>query len=241
MDSTTSNKENEEPSSNTKRTVKAVIFDLDGVIVDTARFHFKAWQRLAESLGIPFGREDNEQLKGVSRAESLERILAMGDKQLEAEEKKRLMDRKNDWYRESVGRMDADDILDGVMAFLDRLKEMEIPMAIGSSSKNTPLILDRIGLADFFDAVVDGNSISRGKPDPEVFLKGARALNVAPAHCLVFEDAAAGIEAARNAGMFCVGVGEESVLGAADLVIESMEEITPESLFETLEIMNHKA
>jgi len=241
MASTTSDQHTETTSAKSKRSIKAVIFDLDGVIVDTARFHFRAWQRLAESLGIPFTPKDNEQLKGVSRAESLERILAMGDQQLEPEEKQRLMDRKNDWYRASIGQMDADDILAGVMDFLEALKAMEIPMAIGSSSKNTPLILERIGLQDYFNAVVDGNSISKGKPDPEVFLKGADALGIDPQCCLVFEDAAAGIEAARNAGMFCVGVGEEAVLGAADLVIASMDEVNPESLFETLELMNPQA
>lgn len=203
---------------------EACIFDLDGVIVDTARFHFKSWKRLADSLDIAFTREDNERLKGVSRSDSLDIILSLDDKSISDEKKQELMDRKNEWYREYISQMTPNDILEGVTEFLVFLKRNNVKMAIGSSSRNTPLILDRIDLGDYFEAVIDGNKISNSKPHPEVFLKGAKALDVKPKHCVVFEDATAGIEAAHAAGMKCIGVGSRKILSDADEVIASFKD-----------------
>lgn len=199
------------------------IFDLDGVITDTARFHFLAWQRLAQSLGIAFTEHDNEQLKGVSRKESLERILAMGNKQLSPAEFEQAMARKNAWYVEYIATMTPADILPGVVEFLQQLRSQGIKIALGSASKNAPMILDRLGLTTMFDAVIDGNHTSRSKPDPEVFLLGAQALGIAPATCLVFEDALAGVEAAINGGFTAIGVGDPQVLTQADAVIAGFE------------------
>jgi len=203
---------------------EACIFDLDGVIVDTARFHFKSWKRLADSLEIPFTRDDNERLKGVSRSDSLDIILSLGDNSISDEKKQELMDRKNEWYREYISHMTPNDILEGVTEFLVFLKRNNVKMAIGSSSRNTPLILDRIDLGDYFEAVIDGNKISKSKPHPEVFLNGAEAMELKPEQCVVFEDATAGVEAAHAGGMKCIGVGSPEILSDADVVISSFKD-----------------
>ncbi|MGB9614462.1 MAG: beta-phosphoglucomutase [Fervidobacterium sp.] len=205
-------------------TVKACIFDLDGVIVDTAKYHYLAWKRLANELGFEFKPEDNERLKGVSRMQSLEILLSVGNIKIEDEkEKERLAEKKNNWYIEYIDNMTQEEILPGVMDFLNLLKQNGIKIAIGSASKNTLRILDRIALANFFDVVIDGNKISKAKPDPEVFLKAAEELNVPPYECCVFEDAVAGIQAAKKAGMKVIGVGDQSILKDADKVIQTFK------------------
>lgn len=202
------------------RKIKAIIFDLDGVIVDTAIFHYLAWKRLANEYGFDFTKEQNERLKGISRLESLDILLSIGGFNVSsAEEKDRLASKKNKWYRENILKMTPDDILPGVKKFLLDLKKSNYKIAIGSSSKNACTILEKIGLEGFFDSVIDGLKITKSKPDPEVFLKAANELNIDSENCLVFEDAKAGIEAAKKAGMFAIGIGKYENLSNADLVI----------------------
>lgn len=203
--------------------VKAIIFDLDGVIVDTARFHYQAWKRLAQELGFYFSLEQNERLKGVSRMESLELLYEFGGLELPSEEKQiELATKKNDWYRENILKMTPREILPGVEKFLDELKKANYKLAIGSSSKNAGTILERIGYDNFFDAVVDGTKITNSKPDPEVFLKAAEELGINPNNCVVVEDAHAGIEAAHKANMKTIGIGNKQVLFNADIVIPDL-------------------
>ncbi len=202
--------------------IKGIIFDLDGVLVDTAKYHFLAWQRLAKELKITFTEEDNERLKGVSRMRSLEIILEIGQVSLEESQKFTLADRKNEWYKEYVEQMDASEVLEGVLEFLAYAQSQGLKLALGSASKNAPFILKQTELSSFFDAVIDGNSVQKAKPDPEVFLKGAKALGLSPSECLVFEDALAGIEAAKAGGMKVVGVGSPALLKGADFYIRSM-------------------
>jgi len=199
--------------------IKAIIFDLDGVIVDTAKYHYIAWKAIASELGFDFTLEHNERLKGVSRMTSLDILLEVGGITLSIDEKLKLAERKNEHYRSYITQMTSDEILPGMSEFLRSVKALGLKAGIGSASKNTPTILKQIGLDSFFDTVIDGNKISKAKPDPEVFLTGAKELGVAPSECIVFEDAASGVEAALNGGMYCVGVGEKMVLGRAHLVI----------------------
>ena len=206
--------------------IKACLFDLDGVVVDTAKYHFIAWRELAQELGFDFTEADNERLKGVSRVRSLEILLEIGGIELDDEKKEQLAAKKNENYVGYIRQMKPDEILPGVEDFLSELRKNGILIALGSASKNAPLILKQIGLTHLFDAIIDGNSVSKAKPDPEVFLKGAEALNVAPTDCVVFEDAQAGIEAARNAGMHVIGVGHPDNLKNADFVIPGFEEMT---------------
>lgn len=210
--------------------IKAFLFDLDGVIVDTAIYHYQAWKRMANELGFDISEEFNERLKGVSRMDSLDLILEHGNLTLPDDEKQRLATQKNDWYLELVGRMTSDDILPGVANFFSQVRKAGLLTALGSVSKNAPLILERIGMADAFDAIIDGNKISKGKPDPEVFTKGAAELGVSPSECVVFEDAVAGVEAGKRGGMFVVGLGSPDVLTQADLVAPSLEELTVEDV-----------
>lgn len=212
-------------------TIKTCIFDLDGVLVDTAKYHFLAWKALAEELKIPFTQGDNERLKGVSRKRSLEIILELGNRSgISEEEKISLADKKNNLYVQYIETLDHSEILDGVEPFLEELRGAGIGIALGSASKNAPRILDRLGLSGYFDALIDGNSVSKAKPDPEVFLKGAEALESIPRECVVFEDAKAGVEAALAGGMFCVGIGEKEQLGQAHLVIKGLHEMNLERL-----------
>jgi len=210
--------------------IKACLFDLDGVVVDTAKYHFIAWRELAQELGFDFTEADNERLKGVSRVRSLKILLEIGGIELDDKRKEQLAAQKNENYVGYIQRMNPDEILPGVEDFLKKLKENGIRIALGSASKNAPLILKQIGLTHMFDAIIDGNSVSKAKPDPEVFLKGAEALNVEPGDCVVFEDAQAGIEAARNAGMHVIGIGHPDNLKNADFVIPGFEEMTIEKL-----------
>lgn len=205
--------------------IRGFLFDLDGVLVDTAQYHFLAWQRMAAELGIHFGEAENEQLKGVSRAESLNRILAWGRKTLSDAEKQHWMTLKNDWYLELVRGMPADDYLPGAHEFLRASRAAGIKVALGSASKNAPLILERLGWIPLFDALVDGNVVTASKPDPEVFLEGARRLGLKPEECAVFEDSEAGVEAARRGGMKVVGIGHGL---DADLLVSGLDQLTPE-------------
>ncbi|MDQ3291366.1 MAG: beta-phosphoglucomutase [Bacteroidota bacterium] len=210
--------------------MKACIFDLDGVLVDTAVYHYQAWKRLANDLGFDFSEHQNEQLKGVSRMRSLELILGWGGVTKTLAEQTELATRKNQWYVEMINRMQPTEILPGAKEFLQATKAAGLKTALGSASKNSATILERVGLLPFFDAIVDGNHVTASKPDPEVFLKGAEALNTDPAECAVFEDAIAGIQAAKAGGMKVVGIGSPEVLAGADLVIPGLHQMTIEKL-----------
>jgi beta-phosphoglucomutase len=211
--------------------IEACIFDLDGVIVDTAKYHFLAWKRLADNLKIPFSEIDNERLKGVSRMDSLEIILEIGGRAPDKKKKEEYADLKNRWYVEYVKKMTPEEILPGSLEFINELKKENIKIAIGSASRNTPLILNQVNLTEVFDAVVDGNIVHKTKPDPAVFLTAAKMLKVKPGKCVVFEDAAAGIQAAIKAGMLCVGIGNEEVLTRAHLVVKGLFEMSLDKLF----------
>lgn len=204
---------------------KGVIFDLDGVIVDTAKFHYQAWRELANGLGFDITEDQNELLKGVSRVRSLEKILKWGDVKLTEDQFMEQMAIKNDNYLSYVSKMTAKDILPGVSEIIDYLKENNIPIALGSASKNARSILEKTGLYQKFSAVVDGNDVDKAKPDPEVFLIAASILKVAPGECIVFEDSQAGIEAANIADMVSIGIGDKDILDEADYVFNDLTEI----------------
>jgi len=211
-------------------TIKACIFDLDGVIVDTAVYHYRAWKRLANELGFDFTEEDNEKLKGVSRTRSLELILQWGGIIKTAAEQEELATRKNTWYVEMISKMTPDEILPGAKEFLEACIDAGIKTALGSASKNSGMILERTGIAHLFNAVIDGNKVSKPKPDPEVFLRGAEEVNEQPENCVVFEDAIAGVEAAIAGGMKVVGIGSPQVLGEANLVVSGLNEMSLDKL-----------
>lgn len=201
------------------------IFDLDGVLVDTAKYHYLAWKQLADRLNIPFTKEDNEQLKGVSRVKSLEILLSLGSKNYTENERKQFMDQKNETYVRYISHMDESEILPGVVELLNQLKRKKIKIALGSASKNSELILKNTKLQDYFDVIVNGNDVSKAKPDPEVFLLGAKKIGIPANQCMVFEDAKAGIEAAKQAGMLAIGVGTQENLPNADILVKNLEEI----------------
>lgn len=212
---------------------KAFIFDLDGVIVDTAKFHFIAWQRLAAGLGINFTEHENEQLKGVSRVDSLKKILEWGNKALEPAAFQRQMDKKNEEYLQLIETLDTSDILPGVYDFLKVLKTMGQPIALGSASKNARPILEKLQIIDLFDVIVDGTNVTKAKPDPEVFLNACEQLAM-PAHLsIVFEDSVAGVQAANNAGMLAIGLGDKNTLHEAAVVFESFNDM-PQDYINTL-------
>lgn len=206
--------------------LKGCIFDLDGVIVDTARFHFLAWKRLAKGLGFDFTEEHNEALKGVSRMASLEILLKVGGITRTTEEKELLAAVKNEWYVEYISAMTDGDVLPGSIELLNSLRSRGILTAIGSASRNAMTILERTKISSLFDVVIDGNKVTRAKPDPEVFLKGAEEMRLNPENCIVIEDAQSGIEAAIAAGMKCVGVGDREILRKANIVVPAIRDIT---------------
>ncbi len=210
------------------------IFDLDGVIVDTAKYHYLAWKNLADELGIPFTEEDNENFKGVSRRRCLEILLEMGNIQVPDEQFEAWLAEKNDDYLGYIAQMDESEILPDVVKVLDYLRAKNIPMALGSASKNARPILEKVKLITYFDTVVDGNAVTKAKPDPEVFVIAANTLGIAPEHCVVFEDALAGIEAANIAGMKSVGIGNPEVLVEADFNFRDFTEIDLEFLDQLL-------
>lgn len=205
---------------------KAFIFDLDGVIVDTAKYHYRAWKSLADELGIPFTEEDNENFKGVSRRRCLEILLQMGNIVMSETEFESCLEKKNDEYLSYISKMTQDEILPDVPRVLEFLKERNIPMALGSASKNAMPILESVGLTSYFLTVVDGTKVTKAKPDPEVFERAAAIIGCDGEDCIVVEDAKAGIEAAQNAGMRTIGIGEQKVLGAADYVFSDFTEIS---------------
>lgn len=205
--------------------MRGFIFDLDGVIVDTAKYHYLAWKNLADRLGIPFTEEDNEHFKGVSRVRCLEILLDMGNVSVSDQQFEAWLVEKNEDYLEYISKMDSREILPGVKGILERLKNQNFPLALGSASKNAKPILEKVGLISFFDAVVDGNDAVRAKPDPQVFLMAAERIGVPPVECVVFEDAQAGIQAANSAGMLSIGIGDSEVLSEAYKVFKNFTEI----------------
>ncbi len=216
--------------------IKAFIFDLDGVIVDTAKYHYLAWCELAERLGFKFSEADNEKLKGISRQESLNILLNIGQLSFDEEYKKVLADRKNERYLSYVKEMSPTEILPGVLEFLKEAKSKGIKIALGSASKNAMIILERLNLTNLFDAIIDGTKVSNAKPDPEVFLNAAKSIGVNPEQCVVFEDADAGVCAAKNAGMYCVGIGARYILGKANVVIPGFSNTSINQIFEQLKL-----
>ncbi|HOI85872.1 MAG TPA: beta-phosphoglucomutase [Acholeplasmataceae bacterium] len=205
--------------------IEAVIFDLDGVIVSTDALHYQAWKTIAHQEGIEFNQEINHRLRGVSRMESLEIILEKASKRYTDHEKLTLATLKNNLYVELLTHLSDKDILPGVMDVLDELKKKNIKIAIGSSSKNTPMILKQIGLSHTFDAVADGNDVSRSKPFPDVFLKASEKLKIASYHCVVVEDAEAGIEAAKRAGMIACALSDARKSSRADYRFTDIREL----------------
>lgn len=214
-------------------TKKAFIFDLDGVIVDTAKYHFLAWQKISDSLGIEFTPEHNEHLKGVSRIRSLDIILDLGKINATQQDKDQWLRQKNEDYLAYIDAMDESEILSGVLNILQFLKEKEQPIALGSASKNARPILEKVKLIQFFDTIVDGNDVTNAKPDPEVFLQCARKLNITPENAIVFEDSVAGIQAANVANMISVGIGDAKILHEAQYCFPDFVHIDS-SFLETL-------
>ncbi|MBL7841000.1 MAG: beta-phosphoglucomutase [Cyclobacteriaceae bacterium] len=203
--------------------IKACIFDLDGVLVDTAHYHFLAWKRLAKEFDYELTEEINEELKGVSRMKSLEIVLQHANVSLENQKKELLADRKNGWFTEYVHNMNPDELFPGVRELFSRLRKDNIKIGLASSSKNAKTIIEILGIQHEFETVVDGTMIVHSKPDPEIFLLAAKRLGIDPADCLVFEDAEAGVEAALAAGMKCVGVGNFTKLKRANRVVDSIQ------------------
>ncbi len=199
-------------------TTKAFIFDLDGVIVDTAKYHYLAWKKIANSLDIDFTHEHNELLKGVSRVRSLDIILDLGKIDASQEQKDQWLFQKNEDYLSYLVDMDSSEILPGVVPVLEFLKEKGQKIALGSASKNARPILEKTGIASFFDAIVDGNDVNNAKPDPEVFLTAARLVNATPENAIVFEDSVAGIQAANIANMISIGIGDAATLQEAKYI-----------------------
>lgn len=215
--------------------MRGFIFDLDGVITDTAKYHFLAWKQIADELQIPFTEEINERLKGVSRERSFEIILETGNRtDMEEEERTRWREKKNRIYIEYIQNMKREEVLPGVREFLKEIKKDGNLAALGSASKNSALILERLELTDAFDVIVDGTMVTKAKPDPEVFLKGAERMGLKPECCIVFEDSVAGIEAAHQGKMRAVGVGKSEMLQKADCVITGFAGCSPEQIIHWL-------
>jgi beta-phosphoglucomutase len=215
--------------------LKACLFDLDGVLVDTAKYHYLAWREIAKELGFVFTEDDNEKLKGVSRMRSLEILLGVGGISLEAESKTLLAEKKNALYLQHVLKMRPGEVLPGAREFLDDCRNHKLGIGLGSASKNATTLLDLLKLTPLFDVIIDGNKVTKAKPDPEVFLTGARELGVPPQNCVVFEDAEAGIEAALAARMFSVGIGDPDILKKANFVTSGLKDLSIEILIATLQ------
>ncbi|GIN72063.1 beta-phosphoglucomutase [Bacillus sp. J14TS2] len=209
------------------------IFDLDGVLVDTAKYHYLAWKELADRLGFSFTLQDNERLKGVSRMASLDILLEVGQmtERFTQAEKESLAEEKNNRYVEFISKLDESELLEGSLALLETLKAKGIKIALGSASKNASMILENVGITSFFDVIVDGNAVSKAKPDPEVFTIGADQLNVPYEQCVVFEDSQAGLEAAKAVGMLALGVGQGQDLPQADVVYSTLKKFPVEVYF----------
>ena len=215
--------------------IKGLLFDLDGVLVDTAKYHYIAWKDIAEELGIDFTEKDNERLKGVSRMDSFNIILEIGDKEMNEEEKLHYTTKKNDVYLSYINKLEKEELFPEVEKFLIDARDKGYKIALGSASKNSSIIIERLGITKYFDAIIDGNSVSKTKPDPEVFIKGAEALGLANEECVVFEDSFSGIEAAHNADMLAIGVGSEENLPEADILIDDFIGVRIADLLKRLE------
>ncbi len=211
---------------------KGFVFDLDGVITDTAKYHYIAWKELAAEIGIEIDLKFNEQLKGISRMDSLERILTLGNKNdaYTEVEKEALATKKNTHYVQLLQSLTPDDLLPGVKTFLDEAKAKNIPCAIASASKNAPFILDKLGVMQDFDTIVDPATLKKGKPDPEIFIQAALALGIEPAEAVGFEDAQAGIDGIKAAGMYAVGVYSGEELHGADVIVEKLTDLNIDKL-----------
>ncbi|MGL4697060.1 beta-phosphoglucomutase [Enterococcus larvae] len=205
--------------------MKGAIFDLDGVLVDTAKYHYLAWKKLANQLGFDFSEADNEQLKGVSRVRSLEILLEIGGIQKDELEQSRLREMKNNWYLEFIKDMTADELLKGAKEYLLQLKQEGVKISLGSASKNAVSILKSLDIYDLFDEIIEGTKVENAKPDPEVFLKAAEGLGLKPKECVVYEDAQAGVLAGKAAGMYVIGIGEKENLPEADKVVDGLYEL----------------
>jgi len=214
---------------------KGFIFDLDGVIVDTAKYHYLAWKKLANELGFEFTQEQNELFKGVSRKRCLEILLAIGKIEATQEQFDTWMIEKNLDYLEFIKNMDESEILPDVPKVLEFLKERNIPIALGSASKNAQPILEKVGLLSYFDSIVDGNNVTKAKPDPEVFLLAAKQLGVDANNCVVFEDAVAGIQAANAAQMTSIGIGDKNVLNEAQFNFTDFTQISTDFIKNLIE------
>lgn len=205
--------------------IRGAIFDLDGVIVDTAKYHFLAWKRLAMELGFDFKEADNEGLKGVSRMKSLDILLEIGGLSYSHDDKILLAEKKNQWYVEYITALDEGELLPGAKEYILRLKNQGIKISLGSASKNALTILNQLNIVELFDTIVDGNMVTNPKPNPEVFLLAAEKLGIPSNQCIVYEDAEAGIIAAKAAGMKTIGIGNREILKSADLVVKGLYQL----------------
>ncbi len=211
--------------------IECAIFDLDGVLVDTAKYHYLAWKELGIELGFDFTEEQNEDFKGVSRMACMDIMCKLAGKQdMDAETRVRLANEKNDKYLELIGQIDGSELLQGVVETLELFKQAGIKIALGSASKNAVVILERTGIKSYFDAIIDGTKVSKAKPDPEVFLLGAETLGISNENCVVFEDAYAGVEAAKAANMKCIGIGSKENLPNADIHMDYVGKVSLELL-----------
>lgn len=221
-----------------RKQVKAFIFDLDGVITDTAEFHYLAWKKLAEEIGIDFDRDDNEKLKGISRMESLERILQLGAKERSFTdvEKTELAGKKNSYYVQLIKQLTPEDRLPGMGELLVEIRESGYKIGLASVSKNALTVIRALRLDHQFDAIIDAATVRKGKPDPEIFLRAAEELGVLPEECIGIEDAEAGVEAIKHAGMFAVGIGSPQVLNKADVVYEHTSHLSLSELLKHYQV-----
>jgi beta-phosphoglucomutase len=215
--------------------LKAALFDLDGVVVDTAKYHYLAWKKLAEELGSDLTIEENNLFKGVGRMQCMDILLSLKGLSMTEEEKLKNADRKNKIYIEYISKMSKDEVLPGFLKLSDEIKKRGWKIALASSSKNTAIVLERLGISNCFDAIVNGNDIVNSKPHPEIFEKAAQKVGINPSECVVFEDAKAGVQAAKAAGMKCVGIGKREELNRADMVIPGFEGISIEDILEVIE------
>jgi beta-phosphoglucomutase len=213
--------------------IQGFIFDLDGVITDTAEYHYRAWKRLADELGIPFTREENEALRGIPRRESL--LLMLKGRSYPEDVLTELMERKNGYYLEFIREISPRDLLPGARELLQEIRAAGLKIVLGSASKNAREVIERLGITDLFDAIADGYSVTRQKPAPDLFLHAARLLDLPPTACVVVEDAAAGVEAALAGGFYVVGIGPQERVGRAHLVIPSLSGIRLQDICRRLE------
>jgi beta-phosphoglucomutase len=212
--------------------IRAFIFDLDGVITDTAEYHYRGWKRIADEEGLPFTREDNEHLRGISRRESM--MLLLKDRTYPEEKIQEMMERKNNYYLEFIKEISPRDLLPGAKELLEEIRAAGLKNALGSASKNAGEVIERLGIRSLFDAISDGYSVERQKPAPDLFLHAARQLNLSPAECVVVEDAAAGIEAAITGGFHTIGLGPRERVGKASVVFASLAGVWLEDLLKAI-------